>query len=102
MLMKKSKSQRSLWGCSFIVFALVCLAAGGYPAFGQRISSPSTANVHHFARLPGATTEATEQALVARYREDARLHPGSVVRSASPYGGLDEVDLASRTNRAVS
>ncbi len=43
-----------------------------------------------------------ERELLARYREDDRLHPGSRIRSYSPYGRADEVDLVAKTATCVS
>jgi hypothetical protein len=48
-----------------------------------------------FIRADEGDLEA-ERELLARYREDDRLRPGAHIRSVSPYGGLYEVDLASR------
>jgi hypothetical protein len=38
-----------------------------------------------------------ERELYDRYRNDDRLHPGAAIRSASPNGGVYEVELATRT-----
>jgi Transglutaminase-like superfamily len=38
-----------------------------------------------------------ERELLSRYREDARLRPGRHIRSFSPNGNIDEVDLSART-----
>jgi len=42
-----------------------------------------------------------EQELLARYREDVRLHPGSRVMSLSPTGGVYDVDLTTRTSERL-
>lgn len=44
-------------------------------------------------RANGGDADA-EQDLLARYRGDDRLHPGTRVTSFSPYGGPGAVDLA--------
>jgi len=38
-----------------------------------------------------------EGTLLQRYRTDPRLHPGSSVRSVSPYGGVSDINLSRRT-----
>ncbi|MDQ6697120.1 MAG: transglutaminase-like domain-containing protein [Actinomycetota bacterium] len=43
-----------------------------------------------------------ERALLDRYHHDPRLHPGTRIRSRSPYGGVTDVDLAARTAAQAS
>ena len=60
--------------------------------------------VDEIARLLLAADDgdaAAEAELLARYREDDRLHPGRHIRSDSPDGELFAVDLVSRTTRPL-
>ncbi|MGI9597129.1 MAG: transglutaminase domain-containing protein [Acidimicrobiales bacterium] len=43
-----------------------------------------------------------ERELLALYRIDDRLHPGRLIRSISPNGGVDRIDLEARTRQRLT
>jgi hypothetical protein len=77
---------------------------GGMSGDLQTAPPENLALVDEVARLLARVDDGdlgAEQALLDRYHEDERLHPGSQIRTFSPNGGASIVDLTAKTSRPM-